>query len=134
MDNAPTVGSRDLRSFGLVTGAVVAGLFGLALPLLRGEAVPRWPWVVAVPLVLAALVAPRSLRGVYRAWMRIGHVLGAINTRIILGILFFLVFTPVGVAMRLFGRDPLARRIDPDAPSYRVVTPKDQQSSMEVPF
>lgn len=133
-DNSSTPDSSTLRSFGLVTGAIVAGLFGLLVPWLKHAAWPRWPWAVAVPLVLAALVAPRALSGVYRIWMRVGHVLGAVNTRIVLGILFFLVFTPAGIVMRLFGRDPLNRRFDPAAASYRIPVDQDRSSMMEVPY
>jgi len=133
-DNARVPDARELRSFGLLTGAIIAGLFGLLLPWLKDAALPRWPWAVAVPLAIAALIAPRALRGVYAVWMRIGRVLGAVNTRIILGILFFLVITPVGIVMRLFGRDPLARRFDASAPTYRIPAEQGGTSSMEVPF
>lgn len=82
----------------------------------------RWrgakPWVVVTLISIAAVlsvlsvVAPSLLRPVYRGWMRFGEVLGWINTRIILTLVFFLVVTPIGLLMRLFGRSPMepARR------------------------
>ena len=50
-----------------------------------------------------------------------GEVLGWINTRIILGVLFYLLFTPLGLCMRLRGKDPMRRTLSPEAESYRVV-------------
>ena len=47
--------------------------------------------------MVLALVWPRSLTQVYRLWMTVGEVLGWINTRIILGVLFYLLFTPMGL-------------------------------------
>jgi len=75
----------------------------------------RWEWhatlfVIAALFAVAALVAPRALGPVYRVWMAVGEVLAWINTRIILTLVFFLVVTPTGLVMRLFGRSPLERR------------------------
>ena len=49
------------------------------------------------------------LKPVYKIWMRFASVLAWINTRIVLVVLFYLVFTPVGLAMRLFKIDLLER-------------------------
>src|SRR5438105_4241668 len=72
----------------------------------------------AVLFAIAALVAPRALRGIYRLWMRIGEALAWINTRIILTLIFFLVVTPTGLVMRLFGRPPIDPRRRRFAASY----------------
>jgi hypothetical protein len=63
---------------------------------------------IAALLLLLAAVTPSLLRPVYRGWMRIGEALGWLNTRIILTLVFFLVVTPIGLLMRLFGRSPIA--------------------------
>jgi hypothetical protein len=60
----PQPGRRDLRSFGLSMGAVVAALFGLALPWLREHEFPVWPWILAAVLTAAATAAPLVLRPV----------------------------------------------------------------------
>ncbi|MDH3901107.1 MAG: SxtJ family membrane protein [Gammaproteobacteria bacterium] len=77
-----------LRKFGLITGAIVVGLFGLLLPWLLDHHWPVWPWVVAAALWVPALVFPAVLKPVYRGWMKFGAVLGFINTRLILGLFF----------------------------------------------
>lgn len=134
MKERKQIDANGLRKFGLTTGLIVAGLFGLVIPLLRKAAVPLWPWVIAGALIAAALTMPARLGGFYRSWMRIGGVLGKVNTRIVLGALWCVVFVPTGYLMRLLGRDPLARRLDPGAASYRTASPPMDRRNMEEPF
>jgi hypothetical protein len=61
-------------------------------------------------LLLAGLLAPGRLGPVYRGWMRFGLALSKITTPILMGIVFFLVIAPIGLVMRLFGRNPVSRR------------------------
>ncbi len=129
----PDLDRAGLRRFGLTTGAIIAGLFGLALPLLLGHRLPLWPWVIFAVLGTAALLIPETLGPVYRVWMKFGALLGAINSRIILAIFFFLVIFPAGLLRRLFGGDPLRRRFD-SGPSYRVPSVKHKPKDLERPF
>jgi hypothetical protein len=123
-----------LRQFGPLTGAIVAVLFGLLLPWLFDRGLPWWPWVIAAPLVLLALVAPRGLAPVYRGWMAFGAVLGWINTRLILGLVFYLLLLPIGLVMRLLGHDPLRRRREDRVTTYRVPSAAPPPSHFERPF
>ena len=125
---------NGLREFGIVTGAIVAVLFGLLLPWLLGTRIPLWPWVLAGILVAWALVAPGSLGPVYRVWMRFGLLIGSVTTPLILGIVFFLLIMPMGLVMRAFGHDPLSRALDEEAASYRVPSQKTDAESIERPF
>ena len=131
---AQAPGPHALRAFGLVLGAMFAAIFGLLLPAVLGRPWPLWPWLVLAALAAWALVHPASLRLPHAAWMRIGHVLGAVNNRILLGLVFFLMITPVGLLRRLFGKDPMQRRFDPKAASYRATSARRPPSSMERPF
>lgn len=99
--------SRELRRFGFLMAAVIGGLFGALLPLLKGVPVPLWPWILAVLFAVPALALPRALGPVHKVWMRIGHALGWVNTRILLTAVFYLIVTPMGLVMRAFGKDPL---------------------------
>ena len=127
-------GKKELREFGLITGAIAAVLFGLLLPWLFDHKLPLWPWIVAGVLWAWALLLPASLQPVYRGWMAIGHVLGWINTRIILGIMFFIVFLPAGLIMRLLGKDPMARKIDKSQTTYRVTHARPKKDHVERPY
>jgi hypothetical protein len=53
--------------------------------------------------------------------MLVGHVLGWINTRIILGLVFYVVVTPMGIIRRMLGKDPMGRRTRPELDTYRVL-------------
>jgi hypothetical protein len=134
MREAARPSSTELRNFGLVTAGLVAGVFGLALPWLRHQAFHRGPWILSGALILPALVWPPALRYVHWLWIRIGLILGWINSRMILTILFFAVILPLGVLMRALGHDPVAGKLDPQAPTYRVPSRKRTRESMERPF
>ncbi len=125
---------KDLRKFGLVTGALVTVFFGLLLPWLFNHELPFWPWIVAGVLWIWALLLPVSLLPVYRGWMTFGSVMGWINTRIILGIMFYVMFMPVGFIMRLMGNDPMARKIDKFQTTYRVTHAHPKKDHVERPY
>lgn len=110
-------GSSD-RAFGLV----FAGAFLLIAgsPLFHGET-PRW-WAagIAALFALAALLKPVLLARLNRLWIKLGMLLGKVVSPIALGILFYGVLTPIGVVMRLAGKDPLRLKFDPGAKSYWI--------------
>jgi saxitoxin biosynthesis operon SxtJ-like protein len=114
------ISNKQLRSFGLTVGGVFA-VIGLWPAVFHNED-PRW-WAVLLAglLVIPALVFPRCLLWVYRRWMALGHVLGWINTRIILGVVFYFVVTPIGFIRRLLGKDPMGKEIRTDLNTYRII-------------
>ncbi len=130
----PELDRAGLRQFGLVTGGIVAALFGLFFPWLLETGIPIWPWVAGGVLAVWALTAPNSLKPIYRLWMRFGLLLSRVTTPLILGIVFFLVFLPVALIMKLLGRDPMARSFDAKARSYRVPSRKAPRENLERPF
>ena len=103
------VSTGELRKFGLTVGGVFL-LLG-TISWYRGHTLaPRALWGLGVALGVPGLLAPAVLQPVQKAWMRMATVLGEVNARIILTVLFFLVVTPIGFLMRLFG-DPLRRSL-----------------------
>jgi hypothetical protein len=99
--------SRDLRKFGVTVGLAFL-VFGTVSRWRGHELPPRVLWTLGMLLLVPGLVAPALLRPVQRAWMAAAEVMASFNTRLILGLLFYVVFTPVGFVMRLF-RDPMTR-------------------------
>ncbi len=132
--DAVDLSRRTLRSFGITFAVMVVGLFGVLVPWFRGHGWPRWPWILAGVFLILGLLAPWVLGPVYRVWMKFGHFMGRVNSAIILSVVFFLIFTPVALFMRLIGRDVLHRRLDPDAESYRVPSRPLNMKNFERPF
>ncbi|MGH7907616.1 MAG: SxtJ family membrane protein [Candidatus Binataceae bacterium] len=133
-DAALAPSRRELRDFGLIVGGIFAALFGVALPLLKHRAIPAWPWVVCVALVIPALAYPKALGWPHFLWQKLGFALGWINSKIVLTILFYAVLLPTGIIMRALGRDPMARQLDRNLDSYRVPSRKRPPESMDRPF
>ncbi len=77
-------------------------------------------WAVAALSAVLAVVAPSALRGLYVALMLIALPIGFVLSHVIMAVIFYGVFTPVGLVMRLFGRDPMHRRLDPGASTYWI--------------
>ncbi len=125
---------RELRRFALTMAIAIAVVFGLVLPWLWDRPWPRLPWLIAGVFALLGGLTPMLLRPLFHAWMRVGHVLGAINTRILLGIAFFVLMVPVGLLMRAFGRDPMRRRREPEAVSYRQPSARRSPDHFRKPF
>ena len=122
------------RKFGLVTAAIVVLLFGLLIPWLFAFAWPTWPWLLAAALALPAVLAPLALGPVYAVWMKFGGVMNWLNTRLILGLVFYGLILPIGILFKLLGRDPLQRKSDPQATSYRNPPPPESEDNMEHPY
>ncbi|MBX9635105.1 MAG: hypothetical protein K2X44_09005 [Magnetospirillum sp.] len=106
------------RSFGLVF-TVVFTIIGL-WPLKAGGDMRLWALGGAAAFLLAALVVPRMLRPLNLLWFKFGQLLHHIVTPVVMGLLFFLTVTPVGLLMRATGKDPMRLKRDPKAVSYWI--------------
>ncbi|BFM39613.1 SxtJ family membrane protein [Synechocystis sp. LKSZ1] len=123
-----------LRKFGLIMGAVIAGLFGLVIPLWKGHGLGPWPWGLAGLFVGLGFSYPQALGPIYRFWMKLGHVLGWVNSRLILGLIFFLVVTPMAIVMKLLKRDTMVRQFEPQRPSYRQRSRVREPQHLQKPY
>jgi Kef-type K+ transport system membrane component KefB len=130
----PELDRKGLREFGLLTGGIVAGLFGLVVPFILGVRYPLWPWIVFAVLGLWALLSPGTLRPVYRGWMRFGLLLSRVTTPVIMTAVFVLAIVPGALVMKAMGRDPMARRLDGEQRSYRIESRKPSRENLEKPF
>lgn len=128
------VSDLELRKFGFILSAFIVGAFGIIPPLLFNKPLLLWPWIIAVILFVPALIKPNCLKIVHGPWMKLGHGLGWINTRLILGVIFFVFITPFGIIMRLSGKDPMAKKFDKSKESYRKITHAQPIQHMEKPY
>ena len=101
------ISTNQLREFGLLIGFGFPILIGWLLPLLFGHQFRTWTLWIGLPGLLIGLTAPRLLYYPYKCWMALGHLLGWINSHIILGLVFIFVLQPIAYIMRLTGYDPL---------------------------
>jgi len=98
------------RAFGVFSSAVLAcaGLYVF----LTSQGSSRWLiFLLSGALLLTVtFAAPKILRPLNRAWFLLGEVLGRVVSPVVLLVIFFFLLTPIGVLMRLFGRDELRLR------------------------
>ena len=114
--STPVPGSD--RVFGFFFAVLSGAIGGYALWSAR-----PWGWLfvgAAALLALAAATAPRVLNRANRAWFALGMLLARIVNPVVMGVLFFLVVTPMGLLMRAFGKRPLSLRFEPGAPTYWI--------------
>ena len=98
------------RKFGLTVGGlllVLGGLFYFWRQRTTAGVALAAPGAL---LLLLAAAAPSLLAAPHRWWMKLSHVLAVVNGFLFLSIVFFLILTPLGLVLRLFGRDELRRR------------------------
>ena len=126
--------SKEQKTFGQVIGLAVAIIFGLLLPWLFDKDYLWWPWCTALVLWFFAYTYPLALRPVSKAWLTMGHWLCWFNTRVILGLMYYTIFFITGLAMRVMGKDPMARKLDDSIESYRVKSSIRSKNHVERPF
>lgn len=108
---------KQLRTFGIALSIFLGGI-GL-VHFLKGNAHQNlWFWGAAGVILLATLSVPILIKPIYQVALFISYILGWINTRIILGLIYYLLFTPISLIMKIIGRDPLNRKFDKEAISY----------------
>ncbi|MFQ5641391.1 MAG: SxtJ family membrane protein [bacterium] len=106
----------ELRKFGLTLGvffSIVAGVL-----LWKESDTYRVLAVISGVFMAAGFLLPIALKPVYVVWMSFAVAMGFIMTRLILTLLYSLVFTPAGLVMRLLGKDPLSEAIESERESY----------------
>ncbi len=123
---------RELRQFGLIFGTLSAIIFGIILPYIKYSTYFLPPLIVGVVFIIVGFLLPIVLKPIHFLWLKIGFILGWINSRIILGFIFYIIITPVSLIMRLFGYDPMNRKVKSKVEGYSEK--KEKVSTMEVPF
>jgi hypothetical protein len=122
---------RELRVFALTSAAGFATMVGLIVPYVRRRPFPWWPWGFAAVLIAVGLAMPTALRGVHSLSLRIIHGIGVIQSRIVLTLVFFLVITPLGIALRIVRRRNASNE---GASTFRVPSVARDKSSLEKPY
>lgn len=120
------------RNFGLIF-AVVFLLLGL-FPVIAGAGVRWWSVMLAAVFLVVALVRPSLLAKLNTGWFKLGLALGAIVSPVVLFVVFCLTIIPLGVVMRLLGKDLLNLKINKNAESYWITRVPEAHQSMKNQF
>lgn len=114
---------KELRKFGFVMTvplAIIGGFF-----FWKGKPAAPYFLILAAFFLISGLFFPSILKPIEKIWMKIAELISAVMTRVILFLTFYLVITPVGLILKLMGKDLLEIKFDPDKESYWVPVEKD---------
>jgi hypothetical protein len=115
------------RNFGLVFTAAFL-FFGL-WPIRHGRALRPWCLAVSAVLLLITIIRPSLLHLPNRLWVQLGLLLGKVVNPIVTGLLFYVVFTPCGLILRLMGKDLLHLHRELEAKTYWIPRTADEDLS-----
>ena len=112
--------SKEIRKFALVI-AIAMGVIGIFISLKTHNLdVSIWLWGIGLLFLILGFILPIILRPVYSLWMLLAYFIGGIVSRVILTVLFYVVLTPIGLVLRLLGKDILNQKLDKNQKSYWV--------------
>ncbi len=109
-------GKKQLREFGLTIGVILVILGVIAL--WRGKEFYLYLLSIGGAFIVFGLFLPKVLLPLQKIWMSLSIIIGFFMSRVILSVVFYLVLTPIGLVMRLLGKDILDQKIDKSKNSY----------------
>ena len=111
------------KSFGLVFFVI---FIIIALwPLLNDENIRIWSIIVSIIFLILGLLNSKILTPFNKLWMKLGVLLGTIVSPIVMGVVYFGIITPIGLIMKLFGKDVLNLKLDKNKKTYWTLKKKD---------
>ncbi len=110
--------SGELKKFGFILSTALF-VMGIIFSF-KHKAIHIWPFVLSALFFLTSVIRPICLRPVHRILMRVSFAIGWVNTKILLFLTFYLIITPIGLIMRLFGKDFLNQKIERNKSSYWI--------------
>ena len=133
--NIQPTDTQALKQFAVTMSWAFPAVFSGLLPWLFEFSIPLWPFIVSALLLSFWLFRPTLIYYPYRLWMLIGGVLGWINTRIILGLSFYILIAPIGLLLRLFGKLQYKSQLPTNTGSnYVQPEAKSIKQNLEHPF
>ena len=106
------------RNFGLVFFIVF--LIVSLWPLTYEEPIRTWSVILSLVFLILGLMNSKLLTPLNQLWFKFGMILGAVVAPIVMGVVFFLVVTPIGFIMRIMGKDLLRKRFDKKKETYWI--------------
>ena len=119
--------TKELKSFSLGGGiflSIIAGLF-----LYKGKSELAYGFAsIGGAFLLIRLINFKWIEPIYKGWMKFAHILGIVNTRIILFLVFILTVVPISLLLRLFRKDILDKNLKKEAVTYWNERPKKEMN------
>ena len=112
------ISKNKLRQFSLLIGLGFPIVIGFIMPLVFGHQFRIWTLWVSILTLIIGFLKPLLLYYPYKVWMALGNILGFINSRLVLGIIFIFMVQPLALIMKIFGYDPLRLKTN-NQKSYR---------------
>jgi hypothetical protein len=106
------------RNFGLVFFFIF--LVVSIWPLTHNESPRIWSAIISLAFLILVLTRSKLLTPLNRLWAKFGIILGSIIAPIVMGVVFFLVITPIGLVMKIIGKDLLSIKYDKKKETYWV--------------
>ena len=122
-------GKKELREFALVIG-IALFIFG-SIALWRGKATYPYLYSLGAIFIILGFLLPKVLIPLQKLWMAFSIFIGFFMSRVVLSILFYGIMTPIGQAMKLFGKDLLDERIDRSKSSYWIKRTAEENKTKE---
>lgn len=124
---------KNLRTFGLIWALIFLGI--ATYPILKDNTPRYWSIYISLGFLTTSFVYPKlyKISYFYQVWIKFGDFIGKINSKIIIFILFYFLFLPIGILLKIFRKDLLGKRIDSSASSYFIDREK-QPEGMENQF
>ena len=101
------ISKKQLRDFSILIFIGFPLIIGFLIPFVFGHEFRIWTIFISLIAFFLGIFAPNQLYYPYKIWMLLGEILGWINSRLILGIIFYFVLLPISLVMKGIGYDPL---------------------------
>lgn len=113
-----TPSNKELKTFSLIWSFIfiIIAIF----PLFNGLSIRLWSIIVAFIFFIITFTKPILLSGFYKVWLKFGEIIGNIISKVIMTILFYGLFTPIALILRLLGKDLLGKKLDKNSSTYWV--------------
>lgn len=114
---------KEIRTWALVMAAILV-VVGVVQFFLWGHVKTATVfWTLSALFFLSGIILPTVLRPLYFLWLKFAASLAWVNTRLLIGIIFFLIFSPIGIILRILRKDLIKQSWDAQASSYWIKRP-----------
>ena len=120
------ISTKKLREFGFTLSLFFPLIIGFLIPFLYRHNFKEWTLWISLFFLSFSLLKPQFLHLPYLLWIKLGYILGFVNSKIIFGIIFYFVVTPIGIISRIFNYDPLKIKLNKKIDTYKILNNKNK--------